>query len=215
MHGRILAGMTAGALSISSIACGDSIFINEFHYDDPGTRHSNDFVEVAVPTGTDLTGLMVAIYKGSGVLWYTTLVEFYFVGGTAGDFSLYWANCQMEDGSGAVALIRDGSVLEFLSYEGILTASDGPAMGAVSTDIGVAEAGSVLGTSVGRTGAGNSASDFTWALFANDTPGQLNTGQSFTSLDVAVAPLPLAGLAALGLVAGFAMTRKTGRNQIF
>ena len=35
----------------------------------------------------------------------------------------------------AVALVDGTEVLEFLSYEGVVTASTGPAAGAVSTDI--------------------------------------------------------------------------------
>ena len=44
---------------------GSTVFINEFHYDSPGTD-VGEFVEVAGPVGQDLTGWSVVLYNGNG-----------------------------------------------------------------------------------------------------------------------------------------------------
>ena len=68
-----------------------------------------------------------------------------------------------------LALIQDcggtQTVIEFISYEGVITATAGPASGMTSTDIGVAESGSTTaGTSLGLAYGVGSAS-------APETPG--------------------------------------------
>jgi hypothetical protein len=50
-----------------------------------------------------------------------------------------------------------------LSYEGSFTATNGPANGMTSTDIGIAEeSNAVIGSSLQLIGAGFTYSDFTW-----------------------------------------------------
>ncbi len=71
-----------------------------------------------------------------------------------------------------------GGVIEFISYEGQVTATNGVALGLTSVDVGVYETGAAAGTSIARTGPGAEGSDFTWVL-TNDTHGAVNTGQSF------------------------------------
>jgi len=43
---------------------GSTVFINEFHYDDGGAD-ANEFIEVAAPAGTNLTGYSLVLYNGS------------------------------------------------------------------------------------------------------------------------------------------------------
>ncbi|MEN9063587.1 ExeM/NucH family extracellular endonuclease [Ponticoccus litoralis] len=69
-----------------------------------------------------------------------------------------------------IALVNDGTLVEFLSYEGSFTATEGAAAGVTSTDIGVSESsGTPLGFSLQRDEDGD-----TWAAPAEDTRGTAN-----------------------------------------
>ena len=74
----------------------------------------------------------------------------------------------------------DGKVIEFLSYEGSFTATNGPAKGMTSTDIGVSERDSPpAGKSLQRAGSGKAAIGHTWQAPAAATPGKPNVDQTF------------------------------------
>ncbi|MGN6643375.1 MAG: hypothetical protein ACTHKU_10305 [Verrucomicrobiota bacterium] len=80
-----------------------------------------------------------------------------------------------------MALSYNGTLLQFLSYEGAFTASGGVANGITSVDIGVPENDSALtpaGYSLGLTGTGSHYSDFSWVTFSDDSPGTFNLGQT-------------------------------------
>jgi len=67
--------------------------------------------------------------------------------------------------------------LEFISHEGVLTASNGPSTGFISSDIGIVESGSTKeGTSLQLAGLGCLSGDFTWGV-GKASPGQINIGQ--------------------------------------
>ncbi|WP_072297999.1 ExeM/NucH family extracellular endonuclease [Paracoccus sp. SM22M-07] len=161
-----------------------AIFINEFHYDNAGADEG-EFIEIAGPAGTDLTGWSVALYNGNNGAMYGTLP----LSGVLSDMgqgygTLTVAAPGIQNGSpDAIALVDGaGAVVQFLGYEGVMTAVDGPAMGMTSVDVGVAEDGGTgIGMSLQLTGSGSQASDFTWAAAANATPGAANTGQDFVS----------------------------------
>ena len=78
---------------------------------------------------------------------------------------------EIQNGSpDGIALGYDGSLIQFLSYEGTFTAIDGIANGVLSSDIGVSEDGNQTGMSLGlRTDIPN-----TWDLLIAQTPGQIN-----------------------------------------
>ncbi len=79
-----------------------------------------------------------------------------------------------------VALVNGSSVVQFLSYEGTFTGVGGAANGLLSTDIGVAEAGTeAVGLSIGLTGTGTTYGDFTWTTGLDDSPAAPNPGQTF------------------------------------
>src|SRR5690606_5373763 len=82
-------------------------------------------------------------------------------------------------GSDGIALVDDtGQVIQFLSYEGILTAGGGPAMGSTSTDIGVAQTNSTpVGSSLQLTGTGLAYGDVPWAT-GSSSFGGVNGGQT-------------------------------------
>ena len=84
-----------------------------------------------------------------------------------------------------VALVDDGTPVQFLSYEGSFEATDGPLVGVLSTDIGVAEPGDTpVGHSLQLGGTGDTYGDFangSWQAAAAETPGLVNTGQTFSA----------------------------------
>ncbi|MEL6983214.1 MAG: endonuclease, partial [Actinomycetota bacterium] len=158
------------------------VFINEFHYDD-ASGDEGEFVEVAGPAGTDLTGWTIEFVNGSNGTVYATLA----LSGTLADqddgfgtASFLQAGIQNGSPDGMALIAPDGTVVEFLSYEGSFAAAAGAASGLTSTDIGVDEPGSTPeGSSLGRTGTGSLAGDFAWQGPATATPGGVNTGQDF------------------------------------
>ncbi|MEM9691479.1 MAG: endonuclease, partial [Myxococcota bacterium] len=86
---------------------------------------------------------------------------------------------QNGDPDGLAFVTTGGVVLEFISYEGTFTATNGPAMGMTSVDIGVREQSSTtVGQSLQREGTGSRAEDFTWATPAPASPGLLNPNQT-------------------------------------
>ena len=137
----------------------------EFHYDNAGSD-VNEFIEIEGPVGTDLTGWIIALYDGdSGSMYYSHVIEGALTeeqcGGRAtlfiGPPPEIFQNGRPGDGStgnaDGVALIKPADelhpypqVVEFLSYEGVLTATGGPAEGKRSTDIGKTEGSTSLRT---------------------------------------------------------------------
>ncbi|MFG0320432.1 MAG: hypothetical protein ACF8XB_24385, partial [Planctomycetota bacterium JB042] len=162
---------------------GASVWINEFHYDDSGADQG-EFVEVAGPAGTDLSGWSVLGYNGTNGTVYKTVSLSGTISNQSGGYGTVSVSFSgMQNGApDGLALVDDqGTVLEFISYEGSFTATSGAASGMTSTDIGVAETGSTAaGDSLQRTGSGATAGDFTWTGPTTDSPGGVNAGQSFT-----------------------------------
>ncbi len=160
-----------------------TVFINEIHYDNSSTD-VGEFIEIAGPAGTDLTGWSLVLYNGNGNQTYDTDL----LSGTLPDQCGGFGTLQMsyptngiQNGSpDGLALVDDlGTVIQFLSYEGTMTAGNGPAMGMTSTDIGVAEIGSAIGDSLQLGGTGTCYEDFVWGGPSADSPGACNAGQTF------------------------------------
>src|SRR5688500_11278496 len=165
-------------------------WINEFHYDNPGTD-TGEFIEIAAPAGTDLSGWSIVLYNGANGLMYNTKALSGIVPNQQNGFGTLTFSYPVDgiqNGSpDAIALVNNlGQVVEFISYEGPFTAAsgatNGPAAGMTATQITPAEPGAAGGTSIGRVGTGDEASDFTWALINDDTPGGVNVGQSFNNI---------------------------------
>lgn len=127
-------------------------YISEIMYQES----QDNFIEVAVPRGTDVSGYSVAIYDASGVL--QTTMSFDLPDGTMGGSDVYTFD-QFTTGyaqygaSEAIALIDgSGNVLQFVSFEGkTVTPSSGPAAGVTSTDLGFTQSLQSLETSDGGT----------------------------------------------------------------
>ncbi len=167
-----------------SQAPAQSVFINELHYDNESTD-VNEGVEIAGPAGTDLSGWTVEFYNGSNGTVYATLN----LSGTIDDEgsgfgSVWFAQSGIQNGApdGLALVDASSSVVQFLSYEGSFTATDGTANGMTSTDIGVSETSSTTSEeSLQLTGSGNVYTDFSWAGPAARSNGDINSGQTFVA----------------------------------
>jgi len=157
-------------------------WINEFHYDNKG-GDKNEFVELAGSAGTDLTGWKIEAYNGNGGSVYKTInLSGVIANQQSGWGTLAFNATGLQNGAAdGLALVDDtGAVVQFLSYEGVLTATNGAASGMSSTDIGVSETSSTKrGHSLQLSGTGQSYSDFTWQSASTSTKGAPNNNQSF------------------------------------
>jgi hypothetical protein len=181
------------------------IFLNEIRYGSAG----NDGIEIAGPSGTDLTGHSVILYDGTTERAYTSIPITGVIGndGESGYGALWFG--MPPDGSGirpgpaAVALAdAHGAVVALLSYgptsettPTTFVVKDGPAAGLSTTPISV-QGGDGAGSSTGGgggtapsadgvtlalTGTGFDSSDFVWSSVpgATTTPGVINHEQVF------------------------------------
>ncbi|WP_163263983.1 ExeM/NucH family extracellular endonuclease [Chelativorans alearense] len=152
--------------------------INEIHYDNAGTD-TGEFVEVRVAAGADVSGLLVELYNGNGGGTYNSAAVSGLSMTSDGEYDYYvWdlpANGIQNGAPDGIALSENGSVIEFLSYEGTVTAANGTAAGMTSTDIGVAE-GSSTATGLSLQRSGDGAMD--WVGPQDQTPGAANDGDS-------------------------------------
>jgi endonuclease I len=202
---------------------GGTPWINEFHYDNVG-GDTGEFFEIAGPAGTDLTNWQVLGYNGNGGVVYSTV----FLSGTLPNQNgcigtLSFNLVGMQNGSpDGLALIDDlGLVVQFISYEGQLVASSGPAAGMTSEDVGVAESNSTpIGRSLQLGGTGSQYSDFTWQAAQAETPSAENAGQTFSggcggpvnyctagaSANGCQGSISVAGTASASAVSGFTVT---------
>lgn len=164
----------------SSVSSPDAtVFISEFHYDNDGTDQG-EAIEVFGPAGTDLTGWTLDLYNGNNNLRYDTdplPASIPDIDGTGYGVVVvnYPTNGIQNGGPDGMALVDDvGMVRQFLSYEGTMTATDGPAAGLESTDIGVAESSTTpIGESLQLVGEGVCYGALAWAASDTNTFGAL------------------------------------------
>lgn len=172
-------------ISTTLFGFGQNAWINELHYDNAGSD-VGEFLEVVIenPGSYTLSDFDVYLYNGSnGTTYSNESMDNFTTGTTVGNFTIYtWYPSSIQNGApDGLALVYQGTVIsnQFLSYEGALTATDGPANGLTSTDIGVAESSSTpIGESLQLSGSGTSYPDFVWNAPAAETPGNENNGQT-------------------------------------
>lgn len=185
---RIL-GSIALAMATSH-AHSANVWINEIHYDNSGVD-VNEGVEIAGPAGQSLDGWQLQLYNGGSGEVYRTLdlaTTFFDSYNGFGIVHVLTGSLQNGPADGFALLDIDGDVVEFISYEGQLTATDGGAAGITSVDIGISEdSESPEGLSLQLVGAGSQASDFSWTTGFNSL-GVANFGQNFIG---ATNPVPL------------------------
>ena len=157
---------------------GTSIRVSEIHYDNTGAD-AGESIEISGPAGTDLSGWSVVLYNGSApaaaVTYGTARALTVTIPATCNARGVvvltYAVDGIQNGGSDGIALVNGTTVVELISYEGVLTAANGPAAGIVSDDIGVAEASTTpAGFSVQRNENG------TWNAPAANTFGACNDG---------------------------------------
>ena len=93
------------------------------------------------------------------------------------NFVIVDANGIQNGGSDGIALYDStGSLVEFISYEGVVTYN-----GVTSVDVGVAESSSTpVGYSLQKVGDGCKGDDFTWKSPSPSSRGTVNSGQSIS-----------------------------------
>ena len=145
---------------------------SELHYDNFGTD-AGEAIEIEGPAGTALDGWSIVLYNGSNNQSYNTTA----LSGTIaescsgrGVVVVNYPQDGIQNGSpdGMALVNASGQVVEFLSYEGTMTAANGPASGILATDIGVSENSSPVGQSLQRNATG------VWLAPATSTFGTCN-----------------------------------------
>eukprot|EP01018_Ginkgo_biloba_P006589 Gb_30175 [translate_table: standard] len=190
-------------------------WINELHYKNKG-KDENEFIEVAVGYSMDPSKLKLVLYNGANGKVYRSLsladgATFSVTNADLG-ISIYTAFLpagSLQNGpADGVVLVEERNdsvkVIQFLSYEGVVEAVDGPAQGLKSLDIRVNEnKSSTTRDSLGLTGTG--FGHFRWTNFVNAaSPGKLNKGQNLltrhskpsnpTTSSSSSSPLPAASM---------------------
>lgn len=157
------------------------VWINEIHYDNLGAD-VGEFIEVAGTAGLNLSGYTLVLYNGANGQQYTTTILSGIIPNQSngyGALAFNYPTDGIQNGApDGLALVQGANVIQFLSYEGVFTAVDGPAIGLNSVNIGVQENGSdPVGLSLQLKGNGNKYSDFIWSAPSAQSPGLINVGQ--------------------------------------
>ena len=182
----------ACALALAAGSADAAVFINEFHYDDStSSGDTGERIEVVATAGESLSGYRIYLYNGSSpnsavtydndLLPAGSLVS---CGGSVRIAYLSYPTNGIQNGSNdGFALVNgSGQVVQFLSYEGQIKASNGPAAGMTSTSLPVSETGSTpANTSLQLGGSGSTYANFTWQTSRTQTFGACNSGQSFST----------------------------------
>jgi len=165
-------------------------WINEFHYDNDG-GDVGEFVEIVIEDAGnyDISLFTLHLYNGSnGETYGSHTLDSFTEGDTENGFTLFYKDISgIQNGApDGFSLDFEGSLLQFISYEGDFTGVGGPADGQNSEDVVVEETTSTpVGESLQLSGIGTAYSDFTWEEPAAETKGQLNNGQNFGAACIA------------------------------
>ena len=129
-----------------------NININEFHYENI-KNDTKEFVEVRVSqnnTPIDIDNYQIVLYNGSKGEKYRSITLNQLTKNCDNDYCYYvWdvpSSLGIQNGNpggDGIALVNGlNSVIEFISYEGVFTATNGLAKGAISKDIGIKQSNS-------------------------------------------------------------------------
>ncbi|KQY50340.1 endonuclease [Lysobacter sp. Root494] len=177
------------AAGLTPLAASAEVFINEVHYDNSGSD-TGERIEVVATAGETLSSYRLYLYNGStpsAATYYDndllpagSLVS---CGGGVRIATLGYAANGIQNGANdGIALVNaSGQVVQFLSYEGAITASNGPAAGRTSSNLPVSENESPANTSLQLGGSGTGYASFTWRASATQTFGACNNSQTFSS----------------------------------
>lgn len=174
-----------------------NVWINELHYDNSPNPDIDEGVEIAGVAGTDLSTYSIFLYDGNigGGAVYTNRLLSGVIPNEGSGYGAVWSmfgpsagfqgRIQNGGASGTgdadgVALVKDGAtVLQFISYEGVVVGKEGPANGLTSTDILVSEGETgtnitPVGYSLQVCGTGTGVADFVWTKWQTNSMGLLN-----------------------------------------
>ncbi len=173
--------------------------LNEIHYDNDG-QDTGEFLEVLLGPAFEraLNEVEIHLYNGNGGRLYGqhNLAGFSHDQTNASGYRLFSKFVPgLQNGPDGVAVTVNGSVSQFLSYEGAFTAADGPAEGITSRNIGVSQASPVPAPGTGSLGLQENTES--WARLGTHSPGTFNPGQEIASPGlpgIAIDDLRLIGL---------------------
>lgn len=199
-----------------------SVFINEFDYDQVQTDTA-EFIELAGPAGTTLTGWTLELFNGLSTVLapYRTIdlssITFADDTGSGFGFAVLSGSASVPGAvnpggmpssqaiqNGApdgLRLLDNGAVVQAIAYEGSIAGFD--SLSQVDTP---GNSANPVFESIYLTGAGSDLADFSWTSVEGTTPavltpGAANPGQTFqaaTAVPVPAAlPLLIGGLAAM------------------
>ncbi|MHB8911421.1 MAG: endonuclease [Lysobacter sp.] len=189
---RSLPSLLFAAMTLLPAIASAEVFINEIHYDDAtASGDVGERVEIVATAGESLSGYRLYLYNGStpsAATYYDndlvpagSLVS---CGGSVRIATVAYPTNGLQNGANdAIALVNgSGALVQFLSYEGAVTGSNGPAAGRVSSNLPVSETGSTAaGTSLQLGGSGNSYANFSWQASGTQTFGACNRNQTFST----------------------------------
>jgi hypothetical protein len=215
--------LSCAALALAFVAAPASadVFINEIHYDDAtSSGDTGERIEVVATAGETLSAYRIYLYNGStpsaAVTYDNDLVpagSLVSCGAQVRIATVSYASNGIQNGpNDGIALVNGaGQVVQFISYEGVIKASNGPAAGRTSVNLPVSESGSdAAGRSLRLTGSGTTYANFSWQPAATASFGSCNAGQTFAAPNpppVVTSTTPVAGAtdfpAAGNLAVGF------------
>lgn len=166
-------------ITVIQVSAAEDVWINELHYDNISVD-ANEGVEVAGSAGTDLGTYSLIEYNGvNGLISSSNALSGTIDDENCGFGATWFAISGLQNDHEAIALIKDGTnVVQFLSWEGVVTAQVGAAIGQVSVNIGVSESSTTpVDYALQLTGTGTAYSAFSWKTERPHTRGTLNDGQ--------------------------------------
>ncbi|MCM2335849.1 MAG: endonuclease [Pseudomonas sp.] len=171
------------------LAASAEVVINELHYDNVGSD-TGERIEVVATAGESLSGYRIYLYNGatpSAATYYDNdpvpAGSVVACGASVRIATLAYAANGIQNGApDAIALVNgSGQVVQFLSYEGTVTASNGPAAGRTSANLPVAENEAPNNTSLQLGGTATGYAGFSWRASATQTFGACNSAQTFSA----------------------------------
>lgn len=150
---------------------------------------SLDFIEVAVDAGLDVSNIQIVVYNPDGTVRSTNSLGSLVTTEAGRDvYVIDTASSGTFNGlhrNGAVALVNNGTVTSFLSFNTTVTATAGPANGTSSTALGGTSGGQSLETS--DNGA-------TYQVQSSPTPGNVPCFLTGTLIQTVQGPRPVEAL---------------------
>lgn len=161
------------------------IFINEIHYDNVGSD-INEKIELIASAGTSTEHLSLRLYNGGNSQKYAalTLPLHTFSNDINGYGFLVIDYTNLQNGpADGIALFENTTLLQFISYEGVITVNDDLLTNVTSHDIGVYESSATPITgSLQLINTGRYYHDFIWSVSDNHTFGRINEQQFLISV---------------------------------